>query len=595
MTPAPTPIALVVREYQTRAVQAFGAYTDTTKGCMWVMATGTGKTLTGHLIVSEYAKQGKRVIWLAHRDELVRQPYKTLLRWWPELAVEAGIVKASQNQCHKRIIYATRDTLFVDARRDQVLRYGFPDLLVVDEAHVSASPSYKKVIAALTGPNTRVLGLTATPDREDGERLSEQYEVVFNYSILDALEDGALIQPYAAIDEVPELDMSKAGGRKDYTAADSERELMRVEIVKHTVASIQKVHLAHRLPFKDGSAYFDLSQKKGGILVFTATINQAELTAEALRAAGWRAEAICGDTKKVSKKKRAWLLEEFEHGRIDILCNAAVLTTGTDLPVCHCIVLARPTKSWSLFVQMVGRALRPYGDQTMALVLDLVGCTKFHSIVAAPVLVDGGDCPKSADQRHRYLAIEGTGEGRCFDCGKIVKCFARKSGHLFVEGRCKACGATQCEPHFLKKGILTHEWIAWEDHKRKCLHCEAEVPDPTGKIKSYPPEREPVDWKTLSLPGRVRTAHLGGRMGILFEVKHGDEIHVPFWHDGDKLHSLASRPVSSEISAALLDDVARRASKVNGRYGAKASKQGYALAYGEAERLAIRLRLWERV
>lgn len=585
----------MVREYQARAVAAFGAWSDTSKGCMWVMATGTGKTLTGHLLVADYAQRGKRVVWLAHRDELVQQPHKTLLRWWPELAGHAGIVKASKNEAHKRIIYASKDTLFQEARVAQVLAHGYPDLLVVDEAHVSASPSYKKVIKSLTGPNTRVLGLTATPDREDGERLSEQYEVVFNYGILDALDDGALLQPYAVIDQVPELDMSKVGGRKDYTAADSERELMRVEIVKHTVASIEKVHLAQRLPFKDGTAYFDLSRKDGGILVFTATINQAMLTAAALRERGWRAEAICGDTKRISKRKRAWLLSEFEAGRIDVLCNAAVLTTGTDLPVCHCVVLARPTKSWSLFVQMVGRALRPYGSQTGALILDLVGCTKFHSIVAAPVLVDGGDCPGSGDQKHRYLSIEGTGEGRCQDCGKIVRCFARKSGHLFVDGFCKACGATQCPENLLKNNNPQHEWIPWEDHKRRCLHCEAEVPDPTGKIKAIPPEREKVDWRTLDLPGRVRTAHLGGRMGILYEVKHGEGLHVPFWHDGDKLHPLASRPVGSEISAALLDDVARRASKVNGRYGAKASQLAYRLAFGEAERLAIRLRIWERV
>lgn len=584
-TPWASTQGLMVREYQLAAVQALDAAPPGERGAMFVMATGTGKTLTAHLAVVRAARVGKRVVWIAHREELIRQPFKTLCRWWPELAGSAGMVKAEKNQVTKQIVYASIQTLTRKERLAELLQHGQPDLLVVDEAHVAGTPAYQATLAALRGPHTQVLGLTATPDREDGARLSTFFEVVFSYSILDGLAEGALLPPYAALDKVPDLNLAGVGGRKDYTDHELERELMRVHIVDHTVRSIEKVHLAHRLPFKDGTAYFDLSKKEGGILVFTATVAQADATTEALKSRGWRAATV---SAKTPKRLREALLEQFEAGELDVLCNAAVLTTGTDLPRCNVIVLARPTKSWSLYVQMVGRALRPSGSQRGALVLDLVGATENHSIVAAAVLVDGVDCPDSHDGQHRYLSLE-TGEGRCQDCGKIVRCFARKAGHLWKDGFCKACGIPQCPDSETSQ----HEWIPWDNGMRRCLHCEAQMRDPTGKIKSAKRQKEPIDWKVLLIPGVIRAAHLGGKMGVLFQSRVSTGQYIPFWHNGLKMHRLAPRPVDKDLCELLLEDVARRAQKVNGRYGARNSDAAYRSAYYEADLLAKKARLWE--
>lgn len=565
------------RKHQIAARDAYLAH-DHTKGAMLVMATGTGKTATAHFIMADYLRAGKRVLWLAHQNRLVKQPLTNdgaLRKYFPEFLPLAGIVQGQQYKDHSaRLVYASMQTLAKDKRLQQVLAYGAFDLVVVDEAHHSVSPQYDRLLSTLGGAH--FLGLTATPDREDTRRLSDRWLVVYSYTITDALADGVLLQPYVALDRVPDLDLSKVGGRRDYTAPDLERALLKAHIVEHTVAAVAKTHAAERLPFRDHTAYLECDLNVGGGIVFTATVEQAKRTAEALRADGWRAEYIAGEmiTDEVledgSHKRvpfpealREDMFSRFERGEIDVLCNAQLITEGVDIPRAQWCVLARPTKSWSLYVQMVGRVLRPYGDQSKALVLDLVGATKVHSIVAAPVLVDGDDCPNADDGTHRFVPIEGTGEGRCLDCGKVIRCYARLGGHRFVDGVCRGCGALQCKdsPNF------EHEWVPWEDQKRKCVCCGTEMLDSTSALFRPPKAREKIAWHKLSVSGEVFASNLG-RHGCLFMVRADEEHWHPVWvTNDDRLFRLSPSPVHKLMTQALLEDVARRAQKVNGAYG----------------------------
>ena len=168
------------------------------------------------------------------------------------------------------------------------------------------------------------------------------------------------------------------------------------------------------------------------------------------------------------------------NGVVLVMGQSSVLTEGTDLPRCSCVVLARPTRSWSLFVQQVGRAMRLFDGQTEALILDLAGATHDHSLVAAPALIGGSRCPQSPSGEHLYRPMA-EGRARCAHCKATLPCFAAlvategASGqHDYVEGNCKHCARPQCPegPENL------HHWVRQAGHKRQCLFCGREIHDP---------------------------------------------------------------------------------------------------------------------
>ena len=570
------------RAWQLEARDAFRRYDTDGKWAMVVAATGTGKTALGHLLAMDYLERGERVLWIADQNELVTQPLATLRKWWPN--IRGGIVQAAEDNPSAQIVYASKRTIENTARRNAILDHGEPALVVADEAHRSASKGWRDLLRSLSAGSARVLGLTATPDRDDNKSLSELWNIVYSYSVLDGIADGVLVQPYVTEDRVPELDLSGVSDTAgDYDANQMERELMRAHIVEHTVASIQQTHLAESLPFRDGTAYFSPEAK--GILVFTISVAQAEATASALRDAGFVAHTVHG---KTPKKLRARLLAAFTRGEIDVLCSPAALTTGVDLPYAKVGVLARATKSWPLYVQILGRLLRPYEGEDKALLLDLVGASRHHSIIAAPVLVDGSDCEDSPDGRHRYLEIEGTHEGRCQHCGQICKCARNQGGHLFKDGRCKHCRAEQCP----ESPDLQHHWVPWTDNKRCCVHCAMEIPDPFSLLgKRHAPPKEPVAWKRIACPGRVYAAQLGS-VGVLFNVETTGGWR-PYLHASDRLTALSPSPVTAEMTRLLTDDVARRAAKRKGVYGLQGSGRAMRRACMDAERLAKSLTIWD--
>lgn len=593
-----TQTSFVPRAWQRKALDAWHSYTGD-RGRMVVAATGTGKTAFGHLVGVPYLEQGERVLWLAHRKELVEQPLKTLGKWWPQL--RGGIVRRKKNQCDAPIVYASKDTIIQPGRLDQVLEHGPVKLVVVDECHHSPSPTWELLLEEIERrcPGVVFLGLTATPDREDSRPLKKRWDLVYAHPILQAIADRDLTQPYAVRIKMKEFDKSRiAVSGSDYDVRSAEAELLRAHVIEETVAALQQEHLAQRLPFRDESRVID--PRGLGALVFTVTVKQAELTAAALTAAGIPAEAVHGE---LGSRERELRLARFELGELSVLCSPVALTEGTDLPRAKVAVIARPSRSWSLFVQMVGRALRAFLDHEFSLLIDLVGATKEHSLIAAPVLVDGDDCDAADDGRHQFTPIEGTFEGRCLHCGLVIKCYRNLGGHLFTtrmvtredgtqervgEPFCRKCGAVQCSlsPDF------GHHWIPWRDHKRVCVHCAIEVPDPLAALVN-PTERKPeaVAWKDLGNvdSARVWAADLG-RVGVLFNVVHDGGFRPYYYYDG-RMVPLSASVVSKKEARLLTDDVARRANKVGGYFGGKESERKMRKAMHDAVGLARRYNL----
>lgn len=555
------------RPYQDEARaavrDAWATHTPGDPHPMIVMATGTGKTETALGLVVEALQAGERVVWLAHREELVRQPAERLTRYRPDLGRLCGVEQAADvARASSRFVCASIPTLAASPER--AARFVDAALVVVDEAHHSTSTTWRQVMDRW--PNARRLGLTATPDRADRADLSDLWAIAYAYGIADAIEAGYLVAPYAALDQLPGLDLAAIGGRHDYDDAALGAALMAAHVVEHTVATMGRPHKAQRLP--DGDDARELAAAGRSTIVYTATVEQAEATAAALRNAGWTARMICGTTPR---DERASLLRAFTSGAVQALVNPVVLTEGTDLPVASCLVLARPTRSWPLYVQMVGRGLRLAEGKAECLVLDLGGATTAHSLVAAPVLVGGTVCAKAPDGLHAFEpAPDGGPGGVCRWCRRKIACLAALGSHEWHVSTptCRHCGSEQCP----EAPSRWHDWIPMVRGEpprivHECGYCPATWTDQISGLQAgaRPYVRDPVDPQRI--PG-VRPDAYVRSLGALGHVVYiGDRTAdrwAPWFCPGpgarrQRRVKLAPQPVSGVRCRQILDDMARRA------------------------------------
>lgn len=474
-----------LRPYQLEAREAVAlAWSEERDGApMVVLPTGCGKTVFGLSLVVDELAAGGRVIWLAHRTELLTQPLEALAAIWPEHASDAGIVQAAKDDADRRVVFASVDTLRNKRRRDRVLKHGRPTLVVVDEAHHSVAKTQRKVIEGLGAPN--MLGLTATPDRSDGKDLSDLWEIAYAYPLSQAIADGWLVPPFAAVCPVPDLDPATLAGLSDEEQGDA---LIAAHIVDHTANVLAAAaHHAIRLPDRDGTAL--LRPRGRRWFVFTASVKQAKLTAERLEQDGWRARWASGEMGTDDRRR---FLRALGDGQIDVLVSPMIFTEGTDCPAVDGVVLARACASWSTLVQCVGRGLRlhdpnwkgpginanhpAYKGKTECLVIDLAGATDVHDLRSPPVLIGGSKCPEAPNGVHRFVENE-NGKGACEICGKTVACFAAlkhgESAHRWVDGdtrHCEFCKRQQCEGNPDGR----HDWQPLEK-TQICLGCGLEI------------------------------------------------------------------------------------------------------------------------
>lgn len=555
-----------LRPYQREALDHVYEHwdSDSDLGAMLVMSTGTGKTRTALQLVVDAIERGDRVVWLAHRSELLDQPMRDLAKTWPQHAAKGGVVQADRNAADAQVVFASIDTLRTKKRRDLVLSHGPVGVLVVDEAHHSMAKSHRKVIDAMTGPDTLLLGLTATPDREDGADLGEHWEIVFSYGLVDAIRDGFLVPPFAVVERLANLDLSKVSGRRDYDDAALGRELLIAGIVEHTVKQLGCPHVCEELPDRERTKEINPKGRSG--MVFTATVEQARLTAAALREVGWTARYICAETPPIERRR---ILRAFRVGDVFWLCNAAVLTEGTDLPRASVIVLARPTKSWSLAIQMIGRGLRLNDGKEDCMILDLAGATDEHNLISAPVLIGGSRCPKSPNGIHQFEPMRDSVKGFCVYCERKIPCYqALAEGgaglHVWLDDeddgarKCRVCRRAQCEGSVDGR----HNWVPIEDFKRVCIDCDLELPDPHASMIGVRQKPEAIEVKRLVFP-RLRPEIWAVDIadhGLLFAVRDGDGWRSYWVKKGGRIARALSRdPIRTEQVREFASSLLRRA------------------------------------
>lgn len=391
-----------LRPYQLEAIDQIFAFFKKERllgsGCpLIVLPTGCGKTRTALAIIATYRfrNPNKRVCWLAHREELLTQ---TLDNWNAIYASlgHGGIVKGSKNEVEADLLFCSLSTVARPARLQAILDKGAPELIFVDEAHVSMADTWVKAIRAFDHASQEQhgrffrVGLTATPERSDKKNLASLWEIAYHYPVWRAWEDGYLVRPTPKQVLLPELnldELDEEGG--DYEPTELARKLLASEVVAHTVACLQ----AH---------------KGRHVLVFCASVQQARETAEALGRAGWVARHLCGDTPRLDRER---IVSGFKEGKIKVVCNVGVLTTGADFPVCDVVVVARPTRSRTLYIQMIGRGSRLHPGKKDTLVIDMVGAEQEHPPIIAPVLIGEADAQKDEAQREVRLRLAVSKEG----------------------------------------------------------------------------------------------------------------------------------------------------------------------------------------
>lgn len=352
---------LKLRPYQTDAIDAvFKAWGEGMRRPAIVLPTGAGKTVVFSALISRFAEakagQNHRVIVLVHRDELADQAMAKIHAVAPHLTV--GKVKAESNHVHADVMVCSVQTLAIQRRRGQLKEAqqnaGKVGLIITDECHHAAAPSYGKVYDAF--PDALQLGVTATMARGDGVGLGSTWEeVVYSRSILWMMSKGYLAPVKTTQVQLKDLDMAGVKvSRGDYTAGDLGRAMLEAEADK----AIPRAYREHA----DG---------RPGI-VFTPTVATAQAVADEMNAAGIVTAVVSGETPK---EERHRIYDDYRHGRVQVLSNCMVLTEGFDAPWAEVAVIARPTQSAPLYTQMVGRVLRPYPGKESALVLDLVGAS----------------------------------------------------------------------------------------------------------------------------------------------------------------------------------------------------------------------------
>lgn len=354
----------VPRYYQSESVDAvFDAWKRGIQRPGLVLATGTGKTVIFAMICSALVREHRRrPLVLVHRDELVDQAVEKLRESDPGLTV--GIIKAELHQVNADVVVASVQSLVrrlgVGKRPVSVER--FTDV-VVDECHHAAAASYMKILKFFgcfdPESDSRALGVTATMARADGIPLGGVWqEVVYEYSTVQGMEDKYLVPAHAERVVLKELDLSKIKS----TAGD-----WRVEELGGTM-------------YKSGARIAEVLLEKGRdpfgrirrTIVFAPTVQCAQFWAEDFVAAGIRCRIVTGETPKPFRKKA---YEDTAEGLNDALISVMVLTEGFDLPSVEVAIIGRPTKSITLYTQMVGRVLRRSEEtgKTCALVLDVCG------------------------------------------------------------------------------------------------------------------------------------------------------------------------------------------------------------------------------
>ena len=347
-----------LRTYQTQSKAEIYKAWESSPSVMFQMPTGTGKTRLFVSIIKDTQRcaheNGERygVLVLAHRVELIEQISDTLGR---KYNIAHGIIKSGFDE-NQRFPVQVASVQSLSKRLANWTDKSF-SYIIIDEAHHATAQTYRKIIKSF--PYAKVLGVTATPYRLSGESFRDLFgRLITSQTVSKFIEQGYLSE-YSYYSILPDSitqhlidDIDDFGADGDYDE-------------KALIEAFDKDYIRAGLV----EAYQEHAEGKKGIIY---TINRAhnEHVKEAFEQIGLKVVTIDGKTPAKERKK---LVSDFKSGKIDIICNVNIFSEGFDCPDIEFIQLARPTMSLSMYLQQVGRGLRPSEGKEEAVIIDNVG------------------------------------------------------------------------------------------------------------------------------------------------------------------------------------------------------------------------------
>lgn len=340
-----------LRPYQHTAIENVKlAIRKGKKSIMVCSPTGSGKGVMLSHIINQAAIKGSKVLFLVHRQEILYQISDYLQKY----DVPHGIIKAGEywSNSHTTNV-ASIQTLY--SRRERI-NLCPADVVIIDEAHHATAPTYKKVIDRFTG--RVMIGFSATPARKTGMGLGNMFDELIQVATIQQLTDMGFLVPiryFAPV--VPDLTGVKV------TAGDYNQKQL------DQVMSGQLVGDMVEWWFKVGEGR--------QTVVFASGVAHSVAIRQKFEECGVITAHLDGETLADERKD---IIDRYRKGEIQILTNCAILTEGVDVPNISCVILARPTKSLPLYMQMVGRGMRPAPGKDNMILLDHAGAVYEHGM-----------------------------------------------------------------------------------------------------------------------------------------------------------------------------------------------------------------------
>ncbi len=335
--------AIELRDYQQEAIDNLQKMREDGKTiALLYHATGVGKTITA---ASDAKAVGGRTLFLVNALKLAAQAKETFAKVWPEATL--GEYTGGRKDSGQTVIFATIQSVSKNLESFQPDEF---DYLIVDECHHAAANTYQKIFSYFH-PKF-ILGLTATPERNDGENMLELFQNVAHKMDLKTAVEREILVPIRCIRVKTNIDLTdvRINGIK-YNSQDLESKLFIPERNQLIV-----------------DTYLNYVKGKKTV-IFCASVDHAAEIARLLRSNGVNAESVSGRDRVEIREK---ILKDYETGTTDVLCACDLLNEGWDSPHTTVLFMARPTMSKTIYMQQLGRGTRRCEGKEDLLVIDFV-------------------------------------------------------------------------------------------------------------------------------------------------------------------------------------------------------------------------------
>lgn len=349
---------------------------DNKHKALLISATGTGKTYLSAFAVKK--ANPKRLLFLAHREQILKQACKTFAKIIPD--IQYGILSANHKDFHKPYLFATINILSKEENLTQFTPTHF-DYIIIDETHRAGASSYLKILNYFQ-PQF-LLGMTATPERTDGFDIYQLFDhnIAYEIRLNQAMQEN-LLCPFHYF------------GITDITV--DNQEINDNSTFNDLTTDARVTHIINQ------SQYYGFSGERLRGLIFCSQIEEAQILSQKFNERGFNTISLSGKDSQETRTNAIHKLEQKERSTgLDYIFTVDIMNEGIDIPAINQIIMLRPTKSAIIFVQQLGRGLRKYPQKDYVVILDFIG--NYQNNFMIPIALSG-DTSYNKDNIRHYVA-----------------------------------------------------------------------------------------------------------------------------------------------------------------------------------------------